>query len=288
MATLRDLNRRIRSVKNTQQITKAMEMVAAAKLRRAQEKVGAARPYAEKLNQVLSLLAGSESAAEHPYFDRRDGNREAIVVVTSDRGLCGAFNTTVCRAVERYVADRPRNEISLIAVGKKANQYFRHRGWTIDEPFIGIGDQVDFQMVTDITRAAIDLFLSKEVDKVTVVATEFLSATRRRVEPISFLPLGNLGDDETGTVKAPKPYIFEPSEEEIFAELLPRYTNALFYSVLAGSFAAEHSARMMAMGNASRNAKDLIEDLTLTRNRLRQAAITSELADIVGAVEALS
>jgi len=280
VATLRDLNRRIRSVKNTQQITKAMEMVAAAKLRRAQEKVGAARPYAEKLNQVLSLLAGSESAAEHPYFDRRDGRREAIVVVTSDRGLCGAFNTTVCRAVERYVGGRPRDEISLIAVGKKANQYFRHRGWTIDVPFIGIGDQVDFQMVTDITR--------KKVDRVTVVATEFLSATRRRVEPLPFLPLGNLGDDETGAVRAPKPYIFEPSEEEIFAELLPRYTNALFYSVLAGSFAAEHSARMMAMGNASRNAKDLIEDLTLTRNRLRQAAITSELADIVGAVEALS
>jgi F-type H+-transporting ATPase subunit gamma len=287
VAVLRDLNRRIRSVKNTQQITKAMEMVAAAKLRRAQERVGAARPYAEKLNQVLSLLAGSESAAEHPFFEKRDGNREAIVVLTSDRGLCGAFNATVCRTVERYVGARPRNEVSLIAVGRKGNQYFRHRGWKIDVPFVGVGDQVDYAMVTSITRAAIDLFLERRVDRVTVVATEFISATRRRVEPISFLPIGNLGDSKSGVAPG-KPYIFEPSEEEIFAELLPRYTNALFYSVLAGSFAAEHSARMVAMGNASRNAKELIEALTLTRNRLRQAAITSELADIVGAVEALS
>ncbi len=285
MATLRDLNRRIRSVKNTQQITKAMEMVAAAKLRKAQEKVGAAAPYAEKLTEVLRLLSSSEAALEHPFFETRSGGREAIVVVTSDRGLCGAYNATVCREVEHYVGQRDRSEIQIVAVGKKAVQYFRRRGWNIVESFTAFGDQVDFALVQKITRAAVDRFARREVDRVTVVATQFESATRRHVVATPFLPVVSPEGEATTTNRN---YIFEPSEEEIFAELLPRFTNALFYSVLAGSFAAEHAARMLAMGNATRNAGDLIDSLTLTRNRLRQAAITSELADIVGAVEALA
>jgi F-type H+-transporting ATPase subunit gamma len=286
VATLRELTRRIRSVKNTQQITKAMEMVAAAKLRRAQAKVGAARPYAERLSEVLRLLAGSEVAAEHPYFEVRPGDREAMVFVTSDRGLCGAFNVNVCRVVEGHIHGKRKEDVQLIAVGRKGAQYFRHRRWSIARPFEALGDQVDLAMVQTVTREAVGMYLRGEVDRVTIVATQFISATRRQVITTPFLPVSTPGEASQGSSQ--RNYIFEPSEAAIFAELLPRYTTALMFSVLAGSFAAEHSARMLAMGNATRNAKDLIETLTLKRNRLRQAAITSELADIIGAVEALS
>lgn len=285
MATLRELNRRIRSVKNTQQITKAMEMVSAAKLRRAQTRVGAARPYAERLTEVLRLMAGSEAAIEHPYFEKRPGNREALVVVTSNRGLCGAFNVNVCRAAEAHSAGVQRENVRLITIGRKGGQYFRHRGWTIATPFESMGDQVDLAMVQLIARDVVGMYLRDEVDRVSIVATQFVSATRRRVVVSPFLPV--VAPAEPHGTKTQRNYIFEPSEAEIFAALLPRYTTALLFSVLAGSFAAEHSARMLAMGNATRNAKDLIEALTLKRNRVRQAAITSELADIIGAVEAL-
>ncbi len=288
MATLRDLKRRIRSIQSTQQITKAMEMVAAAKLRRAQEKLGAARPYAEKLDAVLRLLARSAAAEEHPFFQKREGDREGLLVVTSDRGLCGAFNTNIGRATERHLQGRDPGSARLIVVGRKGVTYLRHRGYRIDTPFVGIGDQVDFEMVQKVARATVDLFTTGEVDRVSIISTNFISATRREVVVTRFLPIEGVGGDGEGEAGASGNYIFEPSELEIFAQLVPRYTTARIYSVLAESFAAEHSNRMLAMGNATRNAKDFIDALILKRNRLRQAAITSELADIVGTAEAVT
>lgn len=285
MATLRDLKRRIRSVQNTQQITKAMEMVAAAKLRKAQDKMGAARPYAEKLNEVLRLLAASGASAEHPFFRRAEKGREAILVVTSDRGLCGSFNAQVCRTVELETAGKDKKNFPLIIVGKRGTQYFRTRKWDILESFVDFGDQVSFAMVQEVTRAAIDAFGRDDVASVRILSTQFISATRRNIHPIEFLPVVPPAEENQAV---PRDYIFEPSEAEIFEEILPRFTTAVLYSVLAESFTAEHSARMVAMGNATRNAGELIDKLVLQRNRLRQAAITSELADIVGAVEALS
>lgn len=286
MSTLRDLKRRIRSVTNTQQITKAMSMVAAAKLRRAQDKVGAARPYAEKLSEVLGLVASSSAAQEHPFFQKRDGGKEALLLVTSDRGLCGSYNTHLCRTAEKYIAESGR-DTSLVIVGKKGAQYFRFRGAKITKAFEEFGDQVDADRVRELNRTAIDLFERREADRVSILSMSFISVARREPAVVPFLPVAP--PEKNGDAKGPaRDYIFEPSEEEIFAEIIPRYTYARFYSVLAESYAAEHSARMMAMNNATKNAGELIEALTLQSNRIRQAAITSELADIVGAVEAQS
>jgi len=286
VATLRDLKRRIRSIKSTQQITKAMEMVAAAKLRRAQEKLGAARPYAEKLSAVLQMLAKSTAAEEHPFFQKREGDREALLLVTSDRGLCGGYNTNLGRAAGDFLRDKDPDKLQLTVVGRKGVGYLKHRGWPATTPFIGIGDQVDFEMVRKIAHAAVDPFTRGEVDRVTLISTQFISATRRNIVVTPFLPIEDVeGGDEGG---GGGNYIFEPSEAEIFDQLVPRYTTAQIYSMLAESFAAEHATRMIAMGNATRNAEEFIDALILKRNRLRQAAITSELADIVGTAEAVT
>jgi F-type H+-transporting ATPase subunit gamma len=282
VATLKDLKRRIRSVQSTKQITKAMEMVAAAKLRRAQANLGAARPYANKMNDVLRLLASNAAASEHPYFRVREG-RTAMLIVSSDRGLCGSFNVNIGRTVEAFLETRRRDEVELVGVGKKTIAYLRHRGWRMRESFIGLGDQVDLPMVQRIARSVTSLYDSEEVARVVIASTRFVSPTRRSAEILPFLPV-EPGADQG----APRDYLFEPDVATILEALLPRYVTAFVYAALAQSFAAEHGARMIAMGNATRNAGDLIDTLVLKRNRLRQAAITSELADIVGTAEAVT
>ena len=233
------------------------------------------------------MLATSAGAEEHPFFEHRSTDRLGLVLVTSDRGLCGAFNTNLCRETERVLAEASDSKRSkLIVVGRKGNQYFRHRQVAISKSFESLGDQVDFPMVQTITRAAVDPFLDKEVDRVAIVTTKFISAAKREVVVRPFLPIERSAAEGEGSTN--RDYLYEPSQAEIFDQLLPRYTRALFYSILAESFASEHSARMLAMGNATRNAGDMIDELILLRNRLRQAAITAELADIGGAVEALS
>jgi len=283
MSTLRVLRRRIRSVQNTQQITKAMEMVAAAKLRRAQAKAVAARPYAVKITEMLNNLAGAASELDHPLFKAREVKNTALVLVTSDRGLCGAYNSNLLRAAEQRLraAAAPT---SLVLVGKKGRDYFKRRRYPVIAVHTPLPTEASLEFARTLTEDLIARFLDGSVDRVEIMFTRFITALHRKVVVEPFLPVG------ASTANAPGAgggAIFEPDAESIFAELLPRYATAKLFAALADALASEHSARMIAMGSARKNAGELIDLLTLRRNRLRQAAITKELLDIVGGAEAL-
>ena len=289
MSTLRVLRRRIRSVQNTQQITKAMEMVAAAKLRRAQNRALAARPYSVKITEMLGNLAGAATELDHPLFKVREVKHTALVLVTSDRGLCGAYNSNLLRAAEQRLraaaADGGKpGGTSLLLVGKKGRDYFRRRRYPVLAAHTPLPAEASIEFARMLTDDLIARFVTGEVDRVEIMFTRFVSALHRRVVVEPFLPVG-------ATRPAGSPAgggtIFEPDAESIFAELLPRYATAKLFAALADALASEHSARMIAMGSARKNAGELIDLLTLRRNRLRQAAITKELLDIVGGAEAL-
>jgi F-type H+-transporting ATPase subunit gamma len=282
MASLRDIRRRIRSVQNTQQITKAMEMVSAAKLRRAQNRLQEARPYGAKLREVLENLAGAAAEVEHPLFEKRPVARRALVVVTADKGLAGAYNANVIRRAEAYMRSDEGPRTSLITVGRKGGDYFRRRGYTLLRHYQEIGDQVDILKAQSLSREIMQFFLDGTVDEILVLGTRFISAMSRSIQLDTFLPI----EPPPGKGEAEN-IIFEPNAASIFAALVPRYvTNRMVMTLLEAS-ASEHGARMVAMGSASRNAREMIDDLTLVRNRVRQAAITKEIAEIVGGAEAL-
>jgi len=289
MSTLRALRRRIRSVQNTQQITKAMEMVAAAKLRRAQARALAARPYAAKISEMLGNLAGAASEVDHPLFKVREVKNVALVLVTSDRGLCGAYNANLLRAAEQRLRAAPaagaRAAVtSLVLVGRKGRDYFRRRKYPVLAVHTPLPTEASLEFARTLTEDLIARFLAGEVDRVEIMFSRFVSALNRKVIVDPFLPVGAASGQaasRSGSV------IFEPDPESIFAELLPRYATAKLFAALADALASEHSARMIAMGAARKNAGELIDLLTLRRNRLRQAAITKELLDIVGGAEAL-
>jgi F-type H+-transporting ATPase subunit gamma len=288
VSTLRVLRRRIKSVQNTQQITKAMEMVAAAKLRRAQGRALAARPYAVKITEMLNNLAGAASELDHPLFKAREVKNSVLVVVTSDRGLCGAYNSNLLRAAEQRLraaaADGGQGATSLVLVGKKGRDYFRRRRYTVRAAHTPVPAEASLEFARTLTEELIGLFLSGEVDRVEIMFTRFVTALNRRVVVEPFLPVG-AGASQAAAAGGGA--IFEPDAESIFADLLPRYATAKLFAALADALASEHSARMIAMGSARKNAGELIDLLTLRRNRLRQAAITKELLDIVGGAEAL-
>ena len=288
MSTLRALRRRIRSVQNTQQITKAMEMVAAAKLRRAQSRALSARPYAVKISEMLGNLAGAGSEG-HPLFKAREVKNVALVLVTSDRGLCGAYNANLLRAAEHRLRAAPAAfaravVTSLVLVGKKGRDYFRRRRYPVLAVHTPLPTEASLEFARTLTEDLIARFLSGKVDRVEIMFTRFISALNRKVIVDPFLPVGAGSADARA---AGGNAIFEPDAESIFAELLPRYATAKLFAALADALASEHSARMIAMGSARKNAGELIDLLTLRRNRLRQAAITKELLDIVGGAEAL-
>ena len=286
MSTLRELRRRIRSVQNTQQITKAMEMVAAAKLRRAQLRALAARPYAVKITQMLENLAGAASELDHPLFKVREVKNTALVLVTSDRGLCGAHNANLVRAAEtrlRLDAGRP-GTTSLILLGKKGRDFFKRRKYPVLAAHAPMPAEASLEFARTLTENLIARFLEGRVDRVEIMFTRFVSALNRKVVVEPFLPVGA---SKPNAAPAGGGAIFEPDAESIFAELLPRYATAKLFAALADGLASEHSARMIAMGSARKNAGDLIDLMTLRRNRMRQAAITKELLDIVGGAEAL-
>ncbi len=284
MSTLRALRRRIRSVQNTQQITKAMEMVAAAKLRRAQTRAQAARPYAAKITAMLGNLAGAASELDHPLFKTREVKRTALVLVTSDRGLCGAYNANLLRAAEQRLRKSEPGSLPLVLVGRRGRDYFRRRRYPTLAVHTPVPVEADLGFAKALTQDLIARFLSGEVDRVELMFTRFISALTRRVVVDPFLPVG--GEAAKGQATGGSA-IFEPDAESIFSELLPRYATAKMFSALADALASEHSARMIAMGSARKNAGELIDLLVLRRNRLRQAAITKELLDIVGGAEAL-
>jgi len=284
MASLRDIKRRIRSVENTKQITRAMQMVAAAKLRRAQQRVEAARPYAGKMQEMLQSLAGAAATLAHPLFEVREGNRHALVVFTSDRGLCGSYNANIIRRATSFLQERSVAESLLVPVGKKGHDWFKSRPFILGERYVDWQGNLDFERVKEVTRYLLELFESHRVDRVSLLYTQFISTVSYRVALDPFLPItppaGNRGPSEE--------YIFEPNPEEIFGRLLPAYALSRVQTAMAEALASEHGARMFAMSNATTNASEMIDNLTLVRNKARQASITKEMLEIVGGAEALT
>ncbi|GAB6172780.1 ATP synthase F1 subunit gamma [Paradesulfitobacterium aromaticivorans] len=280
MAGVRDIRRRIRSVRNMQQITKAMKMVAAAKLRKAQEKVVSARPYARQLQEILARLAQAQVDVSHPLLDRRPVHRVGYVLITSDRGLCGGFNANLIRMTSGILAEQANGK-GLVTVGRKGRDFFRRGKVEILAEFTGLGDDPSFLQAQQIAREVMDLYQKGEFDEVHLLYTEFITAIQQKPTLMKVLPIeqpeGELG----------RQYIFEPSPEEILARLLPKYVETVVFRILLESKASEQGARMTAMGSATDNAKDMIDRLTLQMNRARQAAITKEISEIVGGAAAL-
>ena len=284
MASLKDLRRRIRATRSMQQIFKAMEMVAAAKLRRAQLRAQAASPYARKITEMLASLAGAASELEHPLFKVRPVKTTVLVVVTADRGFAGTYNTNILRVAEQRVRQAPAGTVQLVVVGRKGRDYFRRRGVPIIAAHTELPGEASLEFARRLTAELSELFTGGKVDRIEVLYTHFVSALARRVQAELFLPVG--GDAPAGGVD--RGILFEPDAETIFSELVPRYATAKLYAAMADALASEHSARMVAMGSARKNAGELVDGLTLTRNRLRQAAITREIAELVGGAEALN
>ncbi len=292
--TLKDLRRRVRSVGNVQQITRAMEMVSAAKLRRAEAILMAGRPYAQKLQELLGRLASSEFAAQHPLFEKREGGRTTLVVFAADRGLCGAFNSNLLSAAEKYskAHEGGRDNIDLYCVGSRSKAYFEKRGWTICGAMTDFGGNVDADRSNEISSEMRERFLSGEASRVDLLYSQFISTASFRPTVSRFLGLEpeTLLEEAEGIESAGKEvdYIFEPSADDLFDSLLPRYLQSKMYITFAEQFTSEHSARMLAMHNATKNCEELGDSLTLKLNKARQAAITKELLDIVGGAEALT
>jgi F-type H+-transporting ATPase subunit gamma len=284
MANLKDLRRRIRATKSMQQIFKAMEMVAAAKLRKAQSRAQAASPYSAKISEMLANLSGAASELEHPLFKVREVRRTALVVVTADRGFAGPYNTTVLRHAEAILREAAPGSVQLVVVGRKGRDYLKRRGYPVLAAYTDLPGEASLEFARRLTDELTARFVSGEVDRVELMYTHFVNAIVRKIKHETFLPVGadteKAAGADTGT-------LFEPEAETIFAELLPRYATAKLYAALADALASEHSARMVAMGSARKNAGELVDSLTLLRNRLRQAAITREISELVGGAEAL-
>lgn len=284
---LQDIRRRIRSVQNTEKITAAMKMVAAAKLRRAQERAQAARPYAQKLREVLVRLAASAGDLRHPLLVARPVQRCGVLLVTADRGLAGPYNTNLIRAAAQLMAQGP--SARLVAIGRKGRDHFKKRGYNVIGEFVGVGDEARWDLARDVGRELVDLYLAGEVDEVLLVHAQFVNAVSNHPRTVRLLPLA---EDEGRRASATGPrggglYLFEPDAATVLARLLPHYVETLIFGALLDAKASEHGSRMAAMDNATKNAGDVIERLTLVRNRVRQAAITKEIAEIVGGAEAL-
>jgi F-type H+-transporting ATPase subunit gamma len=286
MSSIRVLRRRIRSVQSTQQITKAMEMVAASKLRRAQKAAESARPYGAAMAAILEQLAAASAVRDHPLFAVREKGPILLVVNSADRGLCGSFNTNIIRHAAEFLRARSGEEVELLLLGKKAVEYFRRRHWRIAGVHRDFGGKLDLARAQEITDDLIRRFTAGEARAVHILTTRFVTTLVRRVVVEQFLPIVAAPAAAEGEAAAVE-YIFEPSPAEIYATLLPRYALTRVMAAMLESFASEHSARMVAMGSASTNAEEMIADLTLLRNRIRQAAITKEISELVGGAEAL-
>jgi len=284
MATLRDIKRRIRSVENTRQITKAMEMVSAAKLRRAQGRVEKARPYAMKMQAILDNLSAASGAVVHPFFEQRDVKKRTLVLVTSDRGLCGSFNNNLIRRARSFLAEHGPQGVELVCVGKKGFDFFKKRQYPVVFSITDFGGNLDLIKVRRLSTELVHRFLSQATDEVHVLYTRFLTTTRYRVTLEKFL---NIEQEQCDSAATTLDYIFEPDPRSIYNDLMPRYVMTKVQIALAESFASEHAARMVAMGGATRNADEMIDHLILVRNKARQASITKELLDIVGGAEVL-
>jgi F-type H+-transporting ATPase subunit gamma len=288
MATLRDIRRRIRSVQSTQKITRAMKLVAAAKLRRAQERIISARPYANKMAELLGNLVagqGSEGAA-HPLLEQREGPRRQIVIITADKGLAGAFNSNVLRRSLEFVRGSNTTEVTLVVVGRKARDFYRRRQWTVKRDMIGFWDKLAYSHAQELADYFMQQYQDGEVDEVHLMYNEFRSVAVQRPVRVQLLPIPK-SDVAAAEADASVDYIYEPSAEAILGDLLPRHVRMQVFRALMESLAGEYGARMTAMEAATKAAKDMINILSIQYNKARQEKITKELLDIVGGAEAL-
>ncbi|HHM23607.1 MAG TPA: ATP synthase F1 subunit gamma [Bacteroidetes bacterium] len=286
MATLRDIRRRINSVRSTQQITKAMKMVAAARLRRAQENILRARPYAYELREVIGHVVGLVDRSLHPLLEEREVHRVGLVVVTADRGLCGAFNMNIIRRTMQEIGELQEQgkELELILVGRKSRDFFRRRDYPIISEYYDFFNNLNFSHAQRIGQQIIQLYNERHLDQITVIYNEFKSAIQQRIVAEQLLPMKpHMPEEVTGTVE----YIYEPSPDALLEVLLPRQINIQMWRILLESNAAEQGARMTAMEMATENAEEMIQKLTLYYNRVRQATITKEIIEIVSGAEAL-
>lgn len=293
MPNLRDIKKRIDSVRSTRQITRTMEMVSTAKIRRAQDRIESARPYALKMMEVLSNVARYVQAASHPLLEEHESrDRVVVIVVTSDRGLCGGFNANILRLMERIVADERAGgaEVDILSVGKKALAYLRYRGVEPLGSYIDISDKPTFEDAKDIAHRVIPDYSAGDIDAVFVVFNHFVSIAVQRAELHQLLPIAGRvveESEEPEDLGITPEYMFEPDPEAVLEHLLPTYVETLVYRALMESAASEHAARRAAMKAATDNAGEMITTLTRSYNRARQSAITTEIAEIVGGAAAL-
>ena len=283
MATLRDVRRRIKSVKNIEQITNAMQMVAAARLRRAQEAAVSSRPYAEQMQKVIATLSSAAQTVEHPLLEVRPETNIAVVVIGGERGLCGSYNVNVFRQLQELLRERDPGTVKLIAFGKKLISHLRKLPYPVEMTQLLPERQANFADIRNVAMTVRGMFESHKVDAVYLLYARFISPMQQRPTVTRLLPVEKPKQAE----ELPAEYIFEPAPDKLFADLLPRYIDTLIYRALVEAIASEHGARMTAMSAATKNAGDMIETLTLAYNKARQSAITKELLDIVGAAEAL-
>jgi F-type H+-transporting ATPase subunit gamma len=284
MPSLIDIRRRIRSVKNTQQITKAMKMVSAAKLRRAQDRTIGARPYSAMLRKVLgnvaAAVAGDETIPENPLLARRDEKRILLVLITADKGLAGAFNTNLIKGAQRFQAERPGVEVKFELIGRKGRDFFRKRAVLVSGEYLGLAAKVRHEDTAAIAQKAMEMFRAEEIDAVYLIFNEFKSVATQAMTVVRVLPA------ELPQQATPVDYIFDDPPAEMLDALLPKYVEMEFYRALAESTASEHAARMTAMDAASSNAADMIDRLTLYMNRVRQSSITKEIIEVVSGAAA--
>lgn len=295
MPSTRQIRSRIRVAKNIQQITKAMKMVAAARLKRAQDRVQAARPYSVKMREVMgSLSQAGAGTVTHPLLEVREPARIGVIVISADRGLCGSYSTNLLKKAQETVKGYAPDQVRMLLVGRKGQVLFRRRGFPIAGEFDLNMTGPSFADAQAVARQARELYVSGEVDMIYLVYTRFLSALTQRPQQLTLLPIspddigGTTGKDIAGAeVSGGDEYLFEPSADEILGRLLPRYVDTLIYQAMIEAVASEHGSRMTAMSSATDNAGKMISNLTLSLNRARQASITKEIAEIVGGADAL-
>jgi F-type H+-transporting ATPase subunit gamma len=294
MATVQDLKRRIRSVTNTRKITKAMELVASARLRRAQARIEEMRPYADRMLELMAITARASGSVPLPLLQRREVRRVALLPITADRGLAGAFNAQILRrtfALERELRGQGV-EVTWLVSGRKGRSTLRFRGYDLTQAWTGHSERPEYADAQAIARKAADLYANEEVDRVVIVYNHFRSALAQEVTVHDLLPIPErvveTGDDETHEAALRGDFIYEPEPEQILERLLPVYVETELYRALLESAASEQGARMTAMRNASGNAGDLISNLTLAMNRARQAEITQEILEVVAGADALT
>jgi len=294
MPSLLDIRRRVRAVKSTQQITKAMKMVAASKLRRAQERIQQARPYATQMQRVLNSLASRVDPSSHPLLDDRQagktGGRALLFVITADRGLCGSFNTNVIKSASTFIAENRDRELALGLIGRRGRDYFTRRPFEVRYERVNLFAALKFDDAKAIARSAMSAFVEGYADSVYLVYNEFKSVMQQRVVTERLLPIPRaaLGAESTQPgAPAVVDYLYEPEPRELLSQLIPNHVEVQIYRALLESAAAEHAARMTAMDAATRNSAEMIEQLTLYMNKVRQAAITREIIEVVSGAQAL-